>query len=160
LRWNGTMADKNVARRQVRYATFDDVIHDATRLSNTKVTTVGNWTQGQIYDHLAKAYNQSIDGMKPMPAPMRWLFTLLMKKRFLNKGLPAGFKTMSNLQPPAVETADGLASLTQAVDRLKQEPNRAMHPVFGNITREEWDQFHLRHAELHMSFLVEQASDS
>jgi hypothetical protein len=29
-----------------------------------------------------------------------------------------------------------------------------MHPAFGNIGREGWDQFNLRHAELHMSFLV------
>ena len=27
------------------------------------------------------------------------------------------------------------------------------HPVLGHLTREEWTQFHLRHAELHMSFV-------
>jgi len=29
------------------------------------------------------------------------------------------------------------------------------HPLFGKLSREEWNRFHLRHAELHMSFLVQ-----
>jgi hypothetical protein len=32
---------------------------------------------------------------------------------------------------------------------------RSLHyPVFGKLTPEEWHQFHLRHAELHMSFVL------
>jgi hypothetical protein len=34
------------------------------------------------------------------------------------------------------------------------ESHRAGHPMFGEITREEWDTIHLNHANLHMSFLV------
>ena len=30
-------------------------------------------------------------------------------------------------------------------------------PVFGPVTREEWDRIHLKHASLHLSFLIPQA---
>ncbi len=45
-----------------------------------------------------------------------------------------------------------------AVDRLEQEPHRAVHPVFGPVKkREEWDRIHHKHASLHLSFLIPQA---
>jgi hypothetical protein len=47
-----------------------------------------------------------------------------------------------------------LNELRAAIDRLNREPKRAPSPVFGKMTREEWDQLHLRHAELHLSFFV------
>ncbi len=28
------------------------------------------------------------------------------------------------------------------------------HPVFGAMNVEQWNQFHLRHAEMHLSFIV------
>jgi hypothetical protein len=30
----------------------------------------------------------------------------------------------------------------------------AEHPLFGWFTPEQWEQYHLRHAELHLSFLL------
>ncbi len=40
------------------------------------------------------------------------------------------------------------------IDRLNREPQRYPSPVFGKMTKEEWDQLHLRHAEMHLSFYV------
>lgn len=147
---------KSKGRRSIRYQTLDEVLADATRLSEVDAPTVGHWSQGQIYDHLAKSFVGSIDGMGfAVPAPMRFIFRLLMKNRMLNKSIPSGFGTKPHLEPPEVATEAGLADLREAVERLKTEEGRAPHPFFGNLTREEWDQFHLRHAELHMSFIVD-----
>lgn len=35
----------------------------------------------------------------------------------------------------------------------KSDPSRALHPWFDELSTGEWDQFNLRHAELHMSFV-------
>jgi len=147
---------KVASRRDVHYRSLDDIAVDAKRLAEVEVRTDGNWSQGQIYDHLAKNFNGSIDGMGfAMPAPVRLLMGLLMKKKFLTKGIPPGFKTNAKLEPPQVSTSDAIEALTKAIERLKREETRAMHPLFGKISREEWDEFHLRHAEMHTSFLME-----
>ena len=35
--------------------------------------------------------------------------------------------------------------------------HRAKHPMLGDLTKEEWNKVHLKHASLHMSFLVPQS---
>lgn len=143
-------------RRQVRYASLDDLLQDAQQLAELETRVLGNWSQGQIYEHLARALDGSIDGAGfAIPTPVRWLMTLLMKRKFLKVAIPVGFKAPNHMVPDETSTEAGLAALQTAIARQKQESERAMHPGFGNLSREEWNDFHLRHAEMHMSFLVE-----
>lgn len=148
---------KVTGRRTLRLRDYDELLTELDSLRSKKLKTIGNWSAGQIFDHLAKATDMMIDGNDfQMPAPMRWLMTRLMKKKFLAKGLPAGFKIpkgASSARPDEVDAEEGLRRLTAAIRRAKSESKRAMHPVFGNLSQEEADQFHLRHAELHLSFI-------
>lgn len=142
-------------RRKVRYGSSDELLADAERRAQPDVRRVGNWSPGQIYEHLAIAMNNSIDGMDFMlPAPVRLVMNLFMKRKFIKQEIPPGFKAPSSARPDEIAAEAGLESLRQAVERVKTESGRALHPAFGKITREEWDEFHLRHAEMHMSFLV------
>ena len=143
-------------RREVHYASLDELLADAQRCASGKVRTLGNWSPGQIYEHLARSFDTSIDGSGfSIPAPVRWLMTLLMKRKFLKKGIPAGFKAPpEQIAVESITAEEGLESLRTAIARQKKEPERAIHPGFGYIGREGWNDFHLRHAEMHMSFLV------
>lgn len=144
-------------RRTIRYSSYDELLKDAERIAADPDTkTLGNWSTGQIFQHLAGAIESSIDGSGfKLPWPMRVIFTLLMKKKYLQGALPAGFKAPSKFQPAHIPTDQAVVNLRKAVDRMNSETTRVMHPAFGNITHEEWDQFNLRHCELHMSFTVE-----
>ena len=155
-----TVDTKKVAqRREVRYESYDDLFADAERLASGDVRTVGNWTLGQIFQHLAQTMNSSIDGtdMK-FPWLMKKIFLLFMnKEKMLNEKLRPGFKIPKKgaaqfIPDPGVSTEEGLASLRAAIERCQTETSRAEHPAFGGLTREEWDKLNLRHAELHMSF--------
>ena len=102
--------------------------------------------------------NRSIDGISfKAPWYMR-LFGRFVKRRFLKRGLPPGFKlpkdTEAAAYPAVASPQEALAILHQAVARLRNEKATVPHPVFGRLTHEEWTQFHLRHAELHLSFAV------
>ena len=146
-------------RRKVRYDSLDALLADARRLSGVEVRTLGNWSQGQIYEHIAWSLDASIDGAGfSFPAPVRWWMTLLMKRKFLKQTLPAGFKATEQFIPEETSVEEGLVSLEKAIARQQQESKRALHPAFGNIGHEGWNNFNLRHAEMHMSFLVD--SDS
>ncbi len=153
----GTMTiitKKVTGRRSVRYESLDDLLSEAEQLAEiSDLQMLGNWSLGQIYAHLAKTMNDSIDGMSfSMPAPIRWVMSLLMKKKLLTQTLPAGFKTSSDYIPGETETQVGLEAIRSAISRQKNEPNRVPHPGFGKISTDEWIQFHLRHAEMHLSF--------
>ncbi|MCA9023557.1 MAG: DUF1569 domain-containing protein [Planctomycetaceae bacterium] len=151
-----TVITKKVqGRRTVHYDSFDDLLADAEQMAHSKVHTLGNWSLGQILMHTALALDSSIEGFDfRLPAPMRLLMRLLMKHKFLHVALPAGFKTTGKYIPGETSTEAGLTALRAAIERQHQITNRVNHPAFGKLTRQEWDQFHLRHAEMHMSFVV------
>jgi hypothetical protein len=79
---------------------------------------------------------------------------LFATEAVLPAGIPIPEKLRSRLAPdPTASTAEGLDALRYAVSRCQSESQRASHPLFGKLTRDEWDRHNLRHAELHMSFV-------
>ena len=145
-------------RRKLDYASLEEVLADADRLSSGPVKLLGNWSAGQVFSHLARTYNGSIDGFTmTFPWPLR-VMAGLFKNNLLNGPMPAGLKLPSagvkDLMPDATSTEKGLGDLHAAVACLERESHRAKHPMLGDLSKEEWNKIHLKHASLHMSFLV------
>ena len=146
-------------RRTVEYAALDEFLADATSLAESGCRTLGNWSYGQILHHLAEAMRSSIDGFDFKAAwPIRVFIAPLIKNSVLSRPMRAGFKLPKRadpyLPPEDASVEESLDQARAAVDRLAHEDPRAEHPVFGKLAREEWMALHLRHAELHMSFVV------
>lgn len=146
------------ARRTVRYSTLSEVVQDAEHLLGNH-HTVGQWSFGQICQHLAKTMHASIDGFGfTAPWWVRWFLAPMIKNSFLTKPMKPGFqlpKRGASLLPDESVTADdGLRQLKAAIERLNHESPKAPHPAFGKLATEEVMQLHLRHCELHMSFII------
>jgi hypothetical protein len=146
-------------RRTLKFAALEEVLADAERLNRGPVNALGNWSAGQIFEHLAIAFNRSIDGFT-MTFP--WYFRLMariFKNKLMSGSMPPGFKLPADgakvMEPAPTSTEKGLADLRAAISRLQREPKRARHPLFGELSKEEWNTIHLMHASLHMSFLVQ-----
>lgn len=146
-------------RREVHYDTIDDLLEDAERLANTEVETVGNWSLGQILKHLGTAFHVGMDGAPIQPSfIVKAVARMFLKKRFLTKPLPAGFQLPATaakklVAPDTTTSEEGLDYLKKAIERWRSDPMRAPNSLFGELTKEQHDQFELRHAELHMSFV-------
>lgn len=146
-------------RREVHYDTIDDLLEDAQRLAASEVETVGNWSLGQILKHLGTAFHIGIDGAPLRPSWfVRTVARMFLKKRFLTKPLPAGFQLPATaakklVAPDTTTTEEGLDYLQKAIERWRSDPTRAPNSLFGELTKEQHDEFQLRHAELHMSFV-------
>jgi hypothetical protein len=145
-------------RRTVKYTSFEELLADADRMSSGPVKNLGNWSAGQIFRHLAISYNGAIDGL---PIKFPWFMRMMVKifkKKLINMQMPAGYQMKPEnakiTEPASTSTEVGLAELRAAVARLKQESHRAKHPLFGNLSNEDWDKVMLAHASMHMSFLV------
>lgn len=150
-------------RRALRFDTLEEVLAEAERLSSVQTETVGNWTEGQIFSHVATVMEKSMDGFENrLPFIVRWVARLL-KKRFLTRPMKSGFQIPSRfgkeLLPKEVSASEGLEQLRRAIGRLQRVTKRAPSPVFGKMTVGEWDQLHCRHAELHLSFIVPVGSE-
>ena len=72
--------------------------------------------------------------------------------------MPSGFSLSEDfaehLVPPETNWEDGLAAFRATIQRMKAESQRHPSPFLGQMTREQWDQLHCRHSELHLSFLI------
>lgn len=154
------MSTQVTNRRTLTYATLQEIIDDATRLTAADAPTTGNWSNGQIFDHLARLMDYSLDGFS---FQLPWLFRVLgkhyFKSRILKNGMLPGINLKGDsskaLLPDTVDEQAGLEHLRHAIQRLISEPQRFPSPFFGELSREEWDLLHRRHAELHMSFIAE-----
>jgi hypothetical protein len=147
-------------RRAIGYESFYELLADAESLAQSEVLMLGNWSLGQVFLHLARSMHASVDGL---PNETSWWSRLAVRlrygRRFLSGPMPAGMRLPPGaaqrlLPEPVVATEEGLAALREAVDRLGFETERAAHPFLGEMSLDQWDRFHLRHAELHMSFAL------
>ncbi len=72
--------------------------------------------------------------------------------------MPAGVKIPGvkggTLATEPMPTDEALTRLRRVMERLKKEPPTHPHNVFGQLKHEESIACSLRHAELHLSFLV------
>jgi Protein of unknown function (DUF1569) len=144
-------------RRQLCFRGLQELLEDAEKQARQQTPTTGNWSQGQIFEHVARTMDRSIDGFA-WRAPFHFrILGKLIKKKILRHGMTPGFQhrgiAAEHLVPTPTDTAAGLEHLRRAIGRLQTESKRAPHPFLGKLTPAEWEQVHLRHAELHMSFI-------
>jgi hypothetical protein len=148
-------------RRQLQFTKIDDITDDAGRLvlaeQKGKLRQLGNWTLGQSCGHIAGMIDYSYDGL---PIKITWLAKLVarrFRRKFIYRPMNPGGSIPrvpgGTLATERLSTAEGLSRLKQACARLKRSVPKTPHAVFGPLNADEWKNFHLRHAELHLSFL-------
>lgn len=123
----------------------------------------GNWSPGKVLGHLASWTDYAYDGYPSLPpAWARPIFRLMrgvvLRDRPMRPGLriPGAPEGTHGVEEMDVE--EGLLRLRTAIERLRIKiPDR--HPLFGVLTRDEWERLHLNHAALHLGFLTLNGED-
>ncbi|MGI9455908.1 MAG: DUF1569 domain-containing protein [Aeoliella sp.] len=157
----GTLVEtkKVTGRRELHFATIDEVLAEAERLASGPVTQLGNWSLGEMCDHLARSLDSATDDNQFKPGLLFKIIGPFLKKTMITKTIPAGFKQSENMKPifaptEGTTTEAGLARLRTAVERFKAGPLPERSPTFGKMSRDDWHNFHCRHAEMHLSFIL------
>lgn len=144
-------------RRTLHFNSYEDILADVHQMQACSKHALGNWSLGQICEHLAKAIEYAVDGA-PFRAP--WIFRMvgpLIKKRIITRPMKPGFqlpKSAVEYLPSQTEDAAGIARLERAIERFRHCDDIKPHSFFGPMTREEYDQLNYRHSEMHLSFVV------
>lgn len=160
-----TVDTKMVERRDVAFRCFGSIREDLDRIQSAQdagtLRTTGNWSAGQVLWHCGKFMQCALDGFpNTAPAPVRWMASLMFKKKAVKEGepFPAGFKLpkqASFLIPDASTTyEEGMRYLREQVSRVEGgEKFTAMSPLLGTLTHDEWEILQRKHCMLHLSFV-------
>jgi len=151
-------------RRKLHFATIDEALAEADRLVTAerdgRLAQLGNWTLGQALGHLATWAEFAVDGYPESlhPPLVVRLIGRLLRNRVLRGPMMAGMRIGripgGTVGTDVLSTDDGLRRFHVAMERLRTTPPTITNPVFGRMTHAEWIQLNLRHAELHLGFLV------
>jgi len=155
---------KTAPRRELKLGSFDalraelerlEAAHHAGTLKHT-----GNWTPGEIFDHLAIVKEFSLDGFPFRVNPLfRFGAQLFVKPKVIRgESLPVGITlkgpSAAMLPRPGVSFREGVGRLRNVMQRLEQgEQFNQPSPLFGKLTHQQWSTLHLGHSALHLSFL-------
>jgi hypothetical protein len=145
----------------LRFHTHQEALAEARSLAAVPTVQLGNWSLPAICRHLAAAMDLCIDGGVGFSVPWRTrILARIARRRILNTGLPVGFKLPQQaaqvLYPDPASMESALSEMERAIGRLRTTTQRVPHPVLGSMNVAQWDLFHLRHAELHLGFIVPQ----
>ena len=143
-------------RRRVQFASLEDVGRESQALLKSGYQRVGQWSLGTLTDHLGKALVYSCEGFpRHWSRPVQRILRRLFLKKLLSREqtrwrFPAPIGVDLHVSDP-----DGVASLLDGIERFQRQGSpRSQHPVLGELSREQWLQFHFWHCEHHLSFLL------
>jgi hypothetical protein len=154
-----TIANKGetMPRRRLDFRDFEALTAEVERLKRG-CTKAGSWDLGQVCDHLGRSMQASLDGFKEKaPWLLRVFLAPIFKRRiFKTRVMPAGIKGPPSLMPgPQVDETTAVKYFDAQLARVRDNTGSFQaHPFFGKLTNEEWKQFHLMHASLHVGFLT------
>jgi len=143
------------ARRELSFHSLNDVMPDVDRLLEGH-ETVGNWSLGQICNHLANAVQLSVEGIpfrfpwivRAVVAP--WVKGPIFRTGKMREGVKLPAKALPKPGLDARAEAEALRAALNYYARVT-EP-LANHPMFGAMSRAEWDRLHCIHCAHHLSF--------
>jgi hypothetical protein len=151
----------------IQLGSIDDLLTEVERVTPAaaegRVRSLGNWSVAQIFWHLGKFVELSFDGFpfryRPAPAwiirllrffAWRWLIALTFRPGFKNPPEAAV------VEPDSSITLDFAATyLKQQLTRIESGERMTQQcSIEGPFDHDQWIYIHLRHAELHLSFLA------
>ncbi len=147
-------------RRALHFADFSQLLADVDYIATHPCHTLGNWSVGQILDHLAVSANSPFDGFGGFKISWftRNLLVPFVKNNLLTKPMKAGFQipkeATAMIPSPEVTPQAGYEKLKLALARFSSELPKFPHPILGELAFQEWVAVTLRHAELHLSFIL------
>jgi len=148
-------------RRILRFESPAAVLAEVDRIAGAEragqLKRTGNWTAGQAIGHLAAWIDFGFDGYPVVAPPDLAERARARKPTALREGLRVGFRIPGveggTAATEVLEPGDAVGRYRRAFARLQAGTPGFPHPFFGPLTNEEWMMLHLRHAELHLSFL-------
>ena len=156
--------------RTLRFETLEACVREVERIIEADCSGTlhahGNWTAGQVMAHVAAWVEYGYEGFPIGPPPffVRWILRWQLKG-ILTKGMSPGVRIPrvpgGTTGMDAMQTQAAAERLLAALRRLEtNEPAPYDSPAFGPLSDQDRVRLNLRHAELHLGFLLIQDDGS
>ncbi len=120
--------------------------------------TIGNWSLGQICNHLTGAITSSVDGV---PYRFPWIVRKTVGpslfRRILKTGrFPRGARLPDQFSPsPGADARAEAEALRAAIRLFHAHPGPfSGHPLADHLDQRAWTRFHAIHCAHHLAFVV------
>lgn len=146
-------------RRELHFDSLSQAVEHCEHLLNVGYEPKGNWSLGQICEHLTRTIEASMDGyprwMVLAGLPLRPFLRRWLLPKLLAGKSPSGIKTAPMFQPPSkIDDAAAVRRFRDTVERFHAATTPPHpHPGFGKMDRATLERFHAAHAAHHLSFL-------
>jgi len=145
--------------RALRFASLNEAFAAAESLASVRCETVGRFSTGQIFDHLARTIEMAIGerAAPKMPLIAKW-YVRLFRKKLLNSPFKPGMQLPSEAQDLFWSAADiavpeAMRTLRRAVARFQETERFPSHALFGKLSKADQEKMQCRHMELHLGFI-------
>jgi Protein of unknown function (DUF1569) len=159
-----------IERRAFSLTELDQMMPEMDRLLVAGYEPAGNWSLGQTCKHLTETMAGSMEGFPAVPFPNRAVLAVLrpllgrtLKAQLLKSGtMRAGMPLPKKFVPIPGLDDRAEAEALRAMARIYAGYSGPMapHPMFGAMTRADWDRVHVIHTGHHLSFLVPSRSEA
>ena len=148
----------NTKRRDLKFQSLSEVMPDVDRLLENGYTAVGNWSLGQVCNHLATTFQGSVEGFgHKVSWPLRKLVAPFFLRSLLkSRTMPEGIRIPKKVLPkPDLEPRAEAEALRAAIAFYQaRAESLAEHPFFGKLSRADWTSIHEIHCSHHLSFIL------
>ncbi len=154
------MAKSEASRRELKFDRLDDAISECAGLLESGYQQTGNWTLGQMCQHLRLTIEANMRGyptwMNTLGLPLRPLLRVFALPRLLAGNSIGGVRTAGMFVPTTdLDDRTEVRLLEACVGEFEEHTDPLHpHPGFGRMTHEEFNRFHAAHAAHHLSFLI------
>lgn len=154
------MTKNTYSRRELKLDLLEDALSECTRLLDSGYKQAGNWTLGQMCQHLRLTMEANMYGyprwMTALGMPLRPILRAFALPRLLAGNSISGVRTAGMFVPPAGLDDNEQVRLFEVCVRDFENHAEPLHPHpgFGRMTNEEFNRFHAAHAAHHLSFLI------
>jgi hypothetical protein len=143
-------------RRPLAFSSLSEVMPEVDRLLQGH-RTGGNWSLGQICNHLSHSLIYSVEGFGVMaPWLIRKMLGPIFKRQLFKTGkMGEGIKLPEKFLPkPGLDARAEAEALRAALQSYSAHAgSMAVHPMFGPLSRDEWTRLHCIHCAHHLSFV-------
>ncbi|MEM6363714.1 MAG: DUF1569 domain-containing protein [Planctomycetota bacterium] len=144
--------------RELTFSHLEEAVTESRDLLASGYRRRGNWSLGQICQHLSRVQNPSLDGYPrwmSLFAPLRPMMRVWLMPRLLGSDSPQGIPTASVFTPAeTVDDQQEVEAFAGSVTRLLRHDGLfAPHPAFGRLSREQLLAIHSAHAAHHLRLL-------
>ena len=152
---------KKLERRTLTFSSLHQIMPEVDCLLRNGHTTLGQWSLGQIFNHLTDSMTFSVQGF-PRLAPwiIRKTIGPIMLSRILKKGVfPSGLMLPKKFAPkPGAEPRAEAEALRAAINYYASYTGKmSAHPLSDKFTRAQWDRLHAIHCAHHLGFVLPNA---